>query len=122
MVWLKLSSIAHLIGNIHTVSHSSFGKLWIESDEGNHATWIVQNRPVLRRHQRALWRLVLGLEIIADVFHLDPFDAVFGIEVLDQSGDGRGKKRTLVAVSHRRDARTGRDGYPKNMIDLTFRA
>jgi len=38
---------------------------------------------MLCRHERALWRLVLRLKVIAYVFHLDPFDPFFGIEILD---------------------------------------
>ena len=38
---------------------------------------------MLRGHQCTLWWLVLGLEVVADVFHLDPFDAFFGVEVFD---------------------------------------
>ena len=39
---------------------------------------------MFRRHQRTLRRLVPRLEIIADIFHLDPLDPFFGIEILDQ--------------------------------------
>ena len=40
---------------------------------------------MLRRQHSPLWRLILALEIIADVFHLHPLDTRLATDVLDQS-------------------------------------
>ena len=57
-------------------------KVSVDNDD-DRLTWVFQDSAMLSRHQGALWWLVLRLEIVADVFHLDPFDAFFGVKVFD---------------------------------------
>lgn len=46
-------------------------------------TRVLNDGAVFRGQECALDRPVLALEVVADVLHLDPFDAVFAADVFD---------------------------------------
>lgn len=52
--------------------------------KANERTRILQYRAPLRRHQRPFRRLIPRLEIVANLLHLHPFDALFRRNVLDE--------------------------------------
>ena len=47
-------------------------------------TWILENCTMIGWHQGTLLWLVGPLEVIANVFHLNPLDTLFTADVFDQ--------------------------------------
>ena len=65
---------------------------------------------MLRRHHRPLGRLILALEIIANILHLHPPDARLAADILDQSLQHENHVRMA------RDVRVDRHGKAKIVV------
>jgi len=73
-------------------------------EERKERTRILQDSAPCRRHQRARGRLIAGLEVVADVFHLHPLDARFGADVFDEPVSFRVVRQSVSPPGRAQDA------------------